>query len=720
MTKKTVSILLFIAVLQLSVSANGFIQKLAENVFEAKATEQIVFLNDGETYAQISENNQSILRINIKTGTTKDTLLSLHWLKDKIEKIDAFEMDSLCERILFRSNSEKTKYNRIIANYYVYRIDRKELINVSENGKQQNAIFSPNGRMIAFARDNNLFLKKLDFNTEIAITTDGEKGKVSNGTPGESFGEAFNAFSHFEFSPDSKSLAYVRFDESEVKDLSFQYFQGTDYPTFETQKYSRAGEANAKVSVLVYDVFYKSTKTMNIGETSNCYIPMIRWNTQPDILFVAKLNRNQNQLDLYACNHRSTVGKILLTEQSKFSIDYKNLKAFTPLSNGQFIWMSEKNGYRHLFIHKTNNGAEELQLTKGEWNVTDFYGFNEKKKIAYFQSTEQSSAERAVFSIDLRGKKTCLSKQKGTNNAQFSNDFSYFINDFSSVSQPNIYSICNATNGSQTRTLENNSTLKNEISQQDFSQKEFLSFKNTENQILNGWIIKPKPFDETKKYPVILVANTNLATQSALNKWHIGWESYLATKGFIVVGIDIRGTENQGNNFSSQVYQNLGEKEAEELIDVAKQLSDFHFIDTQKIGICGWNYGGFVTLFCMTKGVEIFKAGIAVSPVTDWKFSPSFSTERFMRRPQENFKGYRESSILTKTKNLKGELLLIHGTADNEAHIQNTFAFAEELQNNGILFEMMIYPNKNLSNLEKNSSIHLFTKIADFLEKKLK
>lgn len=718
MTKKTLSLLLFSIGLQISSSANDFIQKWAKNAFDAKKIEQIVPLNDGATYAQL-QNGSKILCINYKTGNVKDTLLSLGWLKEKIEKIDTFEMDSLCERILFRTNSEKTNNNGIKANYYVYRIDRKELINVSENGKQQNVTFSPNGRMVAFARNNNLFLKKLDFNTEVAVTTNGESGKISNGMPSEAYGKAFDEFQYFEFSPDSKSLAYVQFDESNIKDLSFQRFENTDYPTFEAQKYARAGEKNAKASVHVYDVFYKSTKTMNIGETDECYIPMIRWNAQPDILFVAKLNRNQNQLDLYACNHRSTVGKILLTEQSKLSVDYTNLKAFTPLSNGQFIWMSEKNGYRHLYLHKTSNGAMLQQLTKGEWDVTDFYGFSEKKKTAYFQAAESSSLERTICAIDLKGKKLCLSQQEGTNSAQFSTNFAYFINNFSSINQPNIYSVCNATNGKKIRVIKENSFLKKNVLQQGIPQKEFLTFRSAGNQILNGWMIKPISFDETKKYPVILLTNTLLASQSALNKWDIGWESFLATEGFVVIGVDTRGTKNQGKEFLEQIYGNLGEKETEDFINVTKQLSDFSFIDMNRIGVCGANYGGFVALSCMTNAENIFKAGVAISPITDWHLSYSTTTEKLMGRPQENFKGYNESSILTAADKLKGNLLLIHGTTDNEAHIQNTFALAEELQKNGILFDMMIYPNCNLNDLKNQPYIHIFIKIADFFSKNL-
>ncbi len=710
MTKKTLSILFAIVGIQLSAFANNFIEDWAANSFEAKKIEQIIPLNDGETYAQLRNNGHCILRINHKTGAIKDTLLSLDWLKEKIEKIDAFEMDSLCERILFRTNSEKISSNSIKANYYVYRIDRKELIKVSENGKQQNAIFSPNGRMVAFARKNNLFLKKLDFNTEIAITTDGENGKVINGIPSESYGGAFEGFRYFEFSPDSKNLAYVRFDESNVRNLSFQLFEETDYPTTETQKYARAGETIAEVSVHVYDIFYKSTKTMNIGETNNCYIPMIRWNMQPDVLFVAKLNRNQNQLDLFACNHRSTVGKIILTEQSKFSVDCKNLKTFTPLSNGQFIWMSEKDGNKHLYLYKTSNGAIVQQLTKGQWDATDFYGFNEKKKVFYFQSTEQSTLQLTIYSIDLKGKKTILSKQKGTNSAHFSPDFSYFINDFSSVSQPNIFSIHNATNGSQIREIENNSFVKNNALQQNLPQKEFLSFRNEDSQNLNGWMIKPVNFDNSKKYPVVLLTNTQLTTPFVADKWEIGWEYYLATKGFVVVGVDIQ---------ESYIYQNLGAKESEDLIEVAKQLSDFSFINSNKIGICGWGYGGFTALSCMTGYENIFKVGVAISPITDWKISSATITEKLMRRPQENFKGYEKSSILAKSPNLKGNLLLIHGTSDSNAHIQNTFALAEELQNNGILFDMMIYPNKNLDSIEKQSCTHLYLKIEKYFSENL-
>ncbi len=725
MKKIVVCVLCLATAIANGMDSQEFLKKITSKAYEPADIGDIVPMADGEHYAQTTECGKRILAYSYKTGAVSDTIFDVARVKDcPVDSIEGFAMDSLEQKVLIYTNSESIYRRSAVADYYVYNRKRRTIDALSESGKQRDAVFSPNGRMVAFARENNLFVKKLDFDTEIAVTTNGEAGKIINGTSDWVYEEEFAETRLFAWSPDSKLLAYVRLDETAVPEFSFQWFGGDKlkddgYPVLQTYKYPRAGTKNAVPSLHVYDVFYKSTKTMNIGTETDVYLPKIAWGLTADALFAFRMNRNQNQLDMFVINPRSTVGKITLTERSEnFYIDYNNLRAFRVLPNNRMTWMSEADGYRHLYLYNWQNGQKLQQLTSGKWDVTDFYGFDTKKNIAYYQSATRSSLEREVYSVDLKGKTKCLTPKVGTHAAEFSTNFAYFIDSYSSLQQPTVVSVCNAS-GTEVRVIEDNAQLRDNVAALNLPEKTFFDFVTSDGTKLNGWMLKPADFDANKKYPVLMVQYSGPNSQEVRNRWRLEWEYYLAQQGFVVACVDGRGTGARGEAFRKCTYRNLGEKEVADQVAAAKYLASLPFVDADRIGIWGWSYGGYMTLACMTSGADVFKVGIAVAPVTNWKLYDSAYTERFMRRPQENFKGYETASLLEKAKDLQGRLLIVHGTADDNVHVQNTLQFVEAMIEAGVQFDMMLYPNKNHSILGDDTRLHLYTKFSEFLRKNL-
>lgn len=684
-------------------------------------------LNDGEHYT-LRVNSKAVVKYNYKTGATVDTVFSISQIKDcPFKTISGYEFSPNELKLLVYTNV-KYRYRRsFTADYYIYDIKRKELLALSENGGEQEVpLFSPDSRYIAFARKNNLFMKKLDFNTEIPITKDGEFGKIINGIPDWVYEEEFEATRHFCWSPDSKLLAFLKFNETEVPEFSFQLFKGENnsdqiklYPDYMNFKYPKPGETNAKVSVCVYDDFNKTTRFMQIPDADqDFYIPRIRWTNSVDQLAVFRLNRNQNRLDMLFSNPKSTVSKLILRQDDKYYVDYATIDNLLFTSDNQFFFaVTENDRYRHIYQYRIN-GTLFKQLTKGNWDVTDFYGYDELKKVLYYQSAEVSPMQRDLYSIDSKGKKVKLSNGKGTHNAVFNSRFTYFVHNYTSVSQPNIIRLCTNA-GAQVRVFENNAALVADFAALKMPQKEFFSFTTSENVKLNGWMLKPLNFDETKKYPVLQVQYSGPGSQQVLDKWSIGWEYYLASKNYVVVCVDGRGTGARGSEFQKCTYQQMGILEARDQVETAKYLGKLNFIDKDRIGIWGWSYGGSMTLWSMSTGEPIFKAGISVAPVTDWRLYNTAYTERFMRRPQENFDGYKKTSAIEMAKNLNGKLLIIHGTADDNVHVQNTYLYIDKLVEADKQFEMQIYTDKNHSITGRQTQHHLYTRMTEFLFKNL-
>ena len=695
---------------------------ITDGNFRASATPSLRSMNDGEHYT-IMKNAKAVVKYNYKSGAKVDTVFSVYQAKKcPINKIDGYEFSPDESKLLVYTNVKKRYRRSFTADYYVYDIRRKEITPLSEYGAQEVPLFSPDSRYIAFARENNLFMKKLDFNTELPITTDGEAGKIINGIPDWVYEEEFGLTRCFAWSPDSKMLAFVKFEETEVPLFDMQLFDNptsTDefalYPSSLKFKYPKAGTSNSKVSVCVYEDFYKTTKAMQFLEQGDdFYVPHIKWTNSPEQLAIFRLNRNQNQMDMYFANPKSTVSKLILRIHDKCYVNYQDLVDTYFTQDGRyFITMTEKDGYRHLYQYQMN-GVLQKQLTKGKWDVTKFYGYDEARKLLYFQSAETSPLQRDVYALDSKGKQTRLTDGKGTHNASFNRNFSMFIDNASSLEVPNTISLHNSA-GKLIRVLDNNTSLVEKFNALDLPKKEFFQFTTSENVTLNGWMIKPKNADNAKKYPVLLVQYSGPDSQSVLDRWEFGWEYYLATNDYIVVCVDGRGTGARGSDFRKCTYQQLGILETKDQIETAKYMASQSYVDEKRIGIWGWSYGGFMTLMAMSSSENIFKTGIAVAPVTDWRLYDTAYTERFMRRPQENFAGYDLTSPLLQADKLQGKLLIIHGTADDNVHVQNTMLYISRLVEADKQFEMQLYTDKNHSILGKQTRRHLYKRKSDFL-----
>ena len=694
--------------------------------FKAKTIANSVSMNDSEHYT-LAVNGKAVVKYSYKTGAKVDTIFSVYQAKEcPINKIDGYAFSPDESKLLVYTNVKKRYRRSFTADYYVYDVKRQEMTPLSEYGAQEAPLFSPDSRYIAFARNNNLFLKKLDFNTELPITKDGEINKIINGISDWVYEEEFSAIRYFAWSPDSKMLAFVKFEETEVPQFEMQLFDNEKnadelplYPSFLTFKYPKAGMPNSKVSVCVYEDFYKTTKTMQLVEQgSDFYIPHIKWTNSPDQLAIFRLNRNQNQLDMYFANPKSTISKLILRQQDERYVDYQNaVDTYFTQDGRYFITTSENDGYRHLYQYQMN-GTLHKQLTKGKWDVTKFYGYDETRKLVYFQSAETSSLQRNVYVLDDKGKKTRLTNDKGTHNAAFNSNFSMFVDNASSLDTPNNLTLRDYA-GKSIRVLEDNASLMEKFNTLNLPKKEFFKFTTSEGITLNGWMIVPKEMAATKKYPVLLVQYSGPDSQSALDKWDIGWEYYLATKDYIVVCVDGRGTGARGAEFRKCTYQQLGILETKDQLEAAKYMAKQSYVDKDRIGIWGWSYGGFMTLMAMSSEESIIKAGIAVAPVTDWRLYDSAYTERFMRRPQENFNGYDQTSPLLRADKLQGKLLIVHGTADDNVHIQNTMLYTGRLVEAEKQFEMQLYTDKNHSILGKQTRRHLYTRMSEFLFKNL-
>jgi len=682
---------------------------------------------DGENYTLLV-NGKAVVKYNYKTGATVDTIFSVSQLKDtRIKTISGYEFSPNEARLLVYTNV-KYRYRRTFtADYYLYDIKRREISTLSDNGSQEVPLFSPDSRYIAFARENNIYMKKLDFNTEIPITKDGLKDNIINGTPDWVYEEEFTATRYFEWSPDSKLLAFVKFNESQVQQFSFQLYKDkskennelTLYPSLEEFKYPKAGENNSKVSVCIYDDFYKSIKTIQLPNSDeDFYIPRIKFTNSMDQLAIFKLNRNQNQLDMLITNPKSTLSKLVLRQQDKYYVDFENID-FTHFTadNEYFVNVNEQDGFRHAYLYRMN-GTLVKQLTTGKWDLTSVYGFDEKKQILFYQSAEASPMQRDVYTVDLKGKKTRLTDGKGTHNADFNSTLTCFVDNASQAEIPNILTL-RSNAGSAIRVIGNNAQIAKKFNDLNLPHKEFFSFTTSESVKLNGWILKPSNLDPTKKYPVLMVQYSGPDSQQSLDSWRIDWEYYLVTQGYVVACVDGRGTGARGSEFRKCTYQQLGNLETKDQIEAAKYLSQQTFIDKDRIGIWGWSYGGYMTLMAMSSGEKVFKAGIAVAPVTDWRLYNSAYTERFMRRPQENFKGYDQSSALLRADKLQGNLLIVHGTADDNVHTQNTMLYIDKLVAADKQFEMQLYTDKNHSILGQQTRRHLYTRMSEFLFKNL-
>lgn len=685
-------------------------------------------MNDGETYSVAEGRGTKLVVHSYETGETIKTLLDLAAIKnEKIVAFSDYSFNSDETKILLLTDKEAIYRRSFTASYFVYDIAKQTLTAVSENGKQQLATFSPDGSKIAFVRKNNLFYTDLVTAKETQITTDGKFNYIINGVPDWVYEEEFSFNKAFEWSPDGKYLSWIRFDESLVPQFSMTMFQGQEpaldenklYPGVETFKYPKAGDANSVVSVHTYNVATAEKQTMDIGTETDIYIPRIRFTQDPGQLAIFRLNRLQNKMEILLAAPSTGKTQVLLTETNKYYLDENYFDDIQFLDDKtHFTMMSERDGYAQVYLYDMQ-GKLISQVTKGNFDVTDFNGCDVKNKLVYYTSAEPTPYQREIYSIkwDGTGKKK-LSVNTGTNSAKFSEGFKYYTVTSSNVKTPSSTVLYNSK-GKTVRVLDESKLLVEKLKDYKFNYREFFNFNTSENVNLNGWMLKPPGFDATKKYPVFMTQYSGPNSQSALDSWDLGWEEYLAQLGYIVVCVDGRGTGGRGEAFRKITYLQLGKYETMDQIEVAKYLGTLSYVDAARIGIWGWSFGGYISSSCMVKGNGIFKTGIAVAPVTSWRYYDNIYTERFMRTPQENPEGYDQNSPLNFAADFKGNFLICHGTGDDNVHVQNTLEFTERLVQANKQFEMQLYTNRNHGIYGGNTTYHLYTRMINYILEKL-
>lgn len=700
---------------------------VAKGTFSPKNPGKIQAMQDGLHYTRLEAGGTKIIKYSFASPTAIEVVAEIPKLKGSaITNIQDYVLSDDETKILAYTNRQNIYRRSFSADYYVIDIARKEIEPLSNKGPQQAATFAPNGYSVAFVRNNNIYIKNLRFQTEAAITTDGAKDTLINGVPDWVYEEEFRFNKAFEWSPNSEEIAYLKFDEAAVRQWQLQSYKASFpenmdyelYPGEYSYKYPKTGTANSKVSVHVFNIRQRTTKKMDV-KGDDVYIPRITWTKSPGELAVIVLNRRQDQLELMLANSSSGVTRSILTDRNSRYIADAVLDNINFLSDGKhYVYMTELDGYMHLHLYSLNTGKVR-QLTKGSWDVTAYYGFDEASKLFYFQAAAKSPLQREVYSIKMDGSgMTALAADKGTNDVLFSKDFSYYLSEYSSATKPPVYSIYNKK-GKLQYLLEDNAELNKKLSNFKLPAKEFFSFKTEDGVELNAWMIKPEGFDANRKYPVLMMQYSGPESQEVLDKWEIGWEQFLAGKGYLVVCVDGRGTGARGEEFRKQTYMNLGKMESDDQIAAARYLGTLNYIDASRIAIWGWSYGGYISALSMSKS-KLFKAGISVAPITHWKYYDTAFTERFMRMPKENPKGYSSSSPIDLADNLSGRLLLIHGTMDDNVHIQNSYEYADKLIQAGKQFDMFIYPNRDHSIRGGNARMHLYQMKFDFLEKNLK
>jgi dipeptidyl-peptidase 4 len=698
-----------------------------KGTFRAESVRGLRSMNDGEHYTT-HENRTKIVKNSYKTGEVVEVLFDLEKIdRAPISSFSGYEFSDDETKILLTTDVKSIYRHSFTAQYYIWNSVTEELSALSEKGAQQLATFSPDGDRVAFVRDNNLFIKNLKFGSESQITYDGKENEIINGAPDWVYEEEFGFNKAFWWSPDSKFLAFIRFDEREVPEFSMTMYAGESptleenklYPGLETFKYPKAGETNSTVSVKSYELHSRLAIDVQIGDETDIYIPRLNWTPDSKDLVVMRMNRRQNQLDILYANPFTGETRPIFTEKNERYIAEDFLDAFTYLDDGRFIVKSERNGWSHLYLYD-RLGFEQGQLTSGEFDVTKFYGYDPSQKVFYYQAAAESPLRREVYFTSEDGRKQGkVSTLPGTNHADFSKNFNYYVNTYSSSQTPSLITLHDRRNR-LIRTLQDNTVLKNKMQNYRLPEKEFFTFTTTEEVELNGYMIKPVGFDQTKKYPVLITQYSGPNSQSVSNSWRgIGWNDYLAQEGFLVVSVDPRGTAARGEDFRKVTYLNLGKYESDDMVETAKYLGSLPYVDAGNIAIYGWSYGGFMTLLSMEKGGELFKAGIAVAPVTNWRFYDTIYTERFMRTPRENPDGYDDNSPLTHAGDIKGRLLIVHGSADDNVHAQNTYEFTEKLVQAGVQFDMAIYTNRNHGIRGGNTTMHLYTKMTSFLKERL-
>ncbi len=721
--KLSLFVCLFITTILAAQTKNITLEEIwKDGTFRTERMDALHSMDNGQQYSVLNfdraSRSTSIDIYDYKTLKKVKTLVS----SADLEAIPYFTDYTFSEdeqQVILATN-EKAIYRRsALGNYFVYNVKSGDLDLISED-KIQEPTFSPDGKKVAFAKDNNLYMKDLSSGEITQITSDGEKNKIINGITDWVYEEEFSFVRAFDWNADSNKIAFIRFDETNVPEFSMDVYGSELYQTQQVFKYPKAGEANSLVTLHLYDLNSGKTHEVKVDKAyEDFYIPRIKWTKNPDILSAQYMNRHQNELDLWMINAKTNSSSLVLAEKDKAYIDVTDNLTF--LKDNSFIWTSEKDGYNHIY-HYDKKGNLINQVTKGNWEVTDYYGYDDKTNTIFYQSVENGSINRDVYSIKLNGRnKNRLTKSEGTNNAAFSADFSFFINTFSSATTPPEYTLNSAASGNLIKSIKDNDKLAQKLSEFKTSKKTFSTI-NVNGNDLNMWMIKPANFDASKTYPLFMYQYSGPGSQQVANSWNSAndyWYQHLAQQGYIIACIDGRGTGLKGADFKKVTQNELGKYEVEDQIAAAKQLGELPYVDAARIGIWGWSYGGFMSSNCLFKGNDVFKMAIAVAPVSSWRFYDTIYTERYMTTPQENPSGYDENSPINHVDKLKGDFLLVHGSGDDNVHLQNTMRLAEALIQADKQFDWAIYPDKNHGIYGGNTRLHLYKKMTNFIHETL-
>lgn len=694
--------------------------------YAPKGIRNVVPMADGEHYTQLSDDGTQIVRYSYRTGEAVDVVFDVNTAREcDLESIDGYVFSPDGRRILIQTETKPIYRRSFTAVYYLFNIENNKMQPLTE-GAVRIPTFSPDGNQLAFVRDNDIYLIKFLYGyAESRVTKDGALNRVINGAPDWVYEEEFSFNSALEFSPDSKMIAYVKWEEGDVPAFTFPLYRGmapeldeyAAYPGAYSYKYPVAGERNSKVSVMTFDIFSKVTKRMDLPMDGDGYVPRIKFTRDPDKLAVMTLNRHQNRLDMYYANPRTGVCNLVLREEDDCYLETDVLESIRFYDN-HFTIVSERDGYPHIYLY-TLGGTLVKQVTDGDYEVKRLYGWDEENGNFYYLSNEGSPLTTSVWRVDAKGRKTRLSSgEGGMNAAQFSRNFHYYINSYQSVTVPPVYTI-NDNRGKVLCTMVDNAGLRDKVAAMGLPQKEFFTFTTPDGTTLNGWMMKPADFDAGRKYPVLMYQYSGPGSQLVLDAWGISWETYMATQGYIVACVDGRGTGGRGAAFEKCTYMSIGVKEADDQVAAARHLASLPYVDGDRIGIWGWSYGGYMTLMSLCQGAGVFKMGIAVAAPTDWRYYDTVYTERYMRTPQENEEGYDKSSVFTRIGNLSGKLLLVHGSADDNVHLRNMMELSEAMVQAGLDFDMMVYTNRNHGIAGGNTRNHLYDKLTRYVKENL-
>ncbi|MBJ04449.1 MAG: S9 family peptidase [Flavobacteriales bacterium] len=710
--------------LLLTLSINTIAQKeiLKEDIFLNRTFSQdwvygLKSMSDGLHYSTLERGDTtSIDKYEYITGEKIKSIVKSNEINNL--KIDNYKFNHDETLILIGSETESIYRYSKKSIFYVYNTESKQLNKVFDK-KIQLAHFSPDSKYVSYVFRNNIYIYEINSGKIQKITHKGVPNKIICGGTDWVYEEEFGLVKGYEWSHNSQYIAYYTFNESKVNEFSMDIFEGNLYPQQEKFKYPKAGERNSKVKINIFDLKNLTDVVAKVNKKTESYLPRIQWTNKTNKLFVQRLNRHQNHLEILSINPSSGESKLIYEEKDKYYIDIHDNLTFYKDDSG-FLWTSEKDGYNHIYLFQIS-GKERRQITKGKWDVTNFYGFDEDNKVLYYQSNEVSPLAKDVYRINIWGKsKKKLSDLKGTNNASFSKNYSYFINTNSNANTPNTINLHNVQ-GQKIRTIKNSQQLRETLKNYDLGEKEFFNFKTEQGTKLNGWMMKPANFDSKKKYPVLMYVYGGPGSQTVTDSWggNYMWCQLLLQKGYIVVSIDNRGTGGRGAKFKKCTYKELGKLETIDQIEGAKYLANLKYIDPTRIGIWGWSYGGYMSSLCILKGSTFFKTAIAVAPVTNWRFYDTIYTERYMQTPDENPNGYDLNSPINHVDSLSGNYFLIHGSADDNVHVQNTYEMVNALVKANKQFDLFIYPDKNHSIYGGNTRLHLFTQITDYIIKNL-